>query len=124
MLTTNTPGVLKQWTTTGAILTLHRWLAVMGLRIVASVAVFVVCLQFGATRIEMSTVVAAILNMLQTNEIDAAGLGTSGVIMVQIRFPRVLMGFLVGSSLAGVCVTLQATLRNPIAAPYVLGVSS
>jgi iron complex transport system permease protein len=124
MLTTNTPGVLKQWTTTGAILTLHRWLTVMGGLIVASVAVFVACLQFGATRVEMSTVVTAILNMLHTNEIDAAGLGTSGVIMVQIRFPRVLMGFLVGSSLAGVGVTLQALLRNPLADPYVLGVSS
>jgi cobalamin transport system permease protein len=124
LLTTDTPSVLSQWTTTGAILTLHRWLAVMGVLIVASVAVLVVCLQFGATSVEMRTVVAAILNMLHTNQIDAAGLGTSGVIMVQIRFPRVLMGFLVGSSLAGVGVTLQALLRNPLADPYVLGVSS
>jgi iron complex transport system permease protein len=92
--------------------------------IVASVVVLVVCLQFGATSVEMKTVVGAILKMFQTDQIDVAGLGTPAVIMVQIRFPRVLMGFLVGGSLAGVGVTLQALLRNPLADPYVLGVSS
>src|SRR5262249_58441861 len=55
---------------------------------------------------------------------DASGIGPSGVIMVQIRLPRVLMGFLIGGSLAGIGVTLQALLRNPLADPYVLGVSS
>ena len=124
MLTADTPGVLSQWTTAGAILTLRRWLIVMGGLLVASVAVLVVCLQFGATSVEIRTVVTAILNMFQTYQIDPAGLGTSGIIMVQIRFPRVLMGFLVGGSLAGIGVTLQALLRNPLADPYVLGVSS
>lgn len=38
--------------------------------------------------------------------------------------PRVLLGFLVGGSLASVGVVLQALLRNPLADPYVLGVSS
>lgn len=124
MLTTSAPGIRSQWTTAGAILTVHRWLMVIGGLIVASLAVLVVCLQFGATSVEMRTVVAAILQMLRTDQIDTAGLGTSGVIMVQIRFPRVLMGFLVGGSLAAVGVTLQALLRNPLADPYVLGVSS
>jgi iron complex transport system permease protein len=97
---------------------------VMGGLSAASVAVLVACLQFGATSVEMKTVVGAILKMFRTDQIDVAGLGTPSVIMVQIRFPRVLMGFLVGGSLAGVGVTLQALLRNPLADPYVLGVSS
>jgi cobalamin transport system permease protein len=124
VLTADTTGVPAQWTKTGAILTLQRWLMVMGGLSAASVAVLVVCLQFGATSVEMKTVVGAILKMFRTDQIDVAGLGTPGVIMVQIRFPRVLMGFLVGGSLAGVGVTLQALLRNPLADPYVLGVSS
>jgi iron complex transport system permease protein len=36
----------------------------------------------------------------------------------------VFLGFLVGSSLASVGVILQALLRNPLADPYILGVSS
>ena len=46
------------------------------------------------------------------------------MILIQVRLPRVLLGFLVGACLASVGVVLQALLRNPLADPYVLGVSS
>jgi iron complex transport system permease protein len=41
-----------------------------------------------------------------------------------IRFPRVLLGACVGAGLAAVGVAMQATVRNPLADPYILGVSS
>ncbi len=41
-----------------------------------------------------------------------------------IRFPRVLLAGLVGAGLAVVGVTMQAMVRNPLADPYILGVSS
>ena len=41
-----------------------------------------------------------------------------------IRFPRVLMGFFVGAGLAVVGVTMQALVRNSLADPYILGISS
>ncbi len=41
-----------------------------------------------------------------------------------IRFPRVLLAVLVGGALAVVGVTMQALVRNPLADPYLLGVSS
>lgn len=41
-----------------------------------------------------------------------------------IRFPRVLLGMVVGAGLAVVGVTLQALVRNPLADSYILGVSS
>ena len=41
-----------------------------------------------------------------------------------IRFPRVLMGVFVGAGLAVVGVTMQALVRNPLADPYILGISS
>jgi iron complex transport system permease protein len=40
------------------------------------------------------------------------------------RLPRVLAGAIVGSLLAGAGVLLQALLRNPLATPYTLGVST
>jgi len=49
---------------------------------------------------------------------------TTATILLHVRLPRVFMGFLVGCSLASVGVALQALLRNPLADPYVLGVSS
>jgi len=44
-------------------------------------------------------------------------------IVLQIRFPRVLLGALVGGGLALAGATFQALLRNPLAEPYILGIS-
>ena len=45
------------------------------------------------------------------------------VIVVSLRLPRVLLGAVAGAGLAAVGVAFQALLRNPLAEPYVLGVS-
>lgn len=44
-------------------------------------------------------------------------------IVVQLRLPRVLLGVLVGGGLAIAGATFQALLRNPLAEPYILGIS-
>ncbi len=44
--------------------------------------------------------------------------------MREIRLPRVLLAMLVGAALAVSGTALQALLRNPLADPYVLGISS
>ncbi len=53
------------------------------------------------------------------------GRGESGssVIVKQLRLPRALLAFLVGGSLAVTGATLQALVRNPLADPYLLGLS-
>ena len=45
-------------------------------------------------------------------------------IVWQVRFPRVLLGALVGAGLAVCGVALQAMVRNVLADPYLLGVNS
>jgi len=45
-------------------------------------------------------------------------------IILQIRLPRVLASFTVGAGLSVVGVAMQALVRNPLAEPYVLGISS
>ena len=46
------------------------------------------------------------------------------VILLDVRLPRVLLGALVGSALAVAGTTMQALFRNPMASPYILGISS
>ena len=46
------------------------------------------------------------------------------VIVRALRLPRVLLGFLVGGSLAVCGAVLQAVVRNPLADPYLLGLSA
>jgi iron complex transport system permease protein len=44
-------------------------------------------------------------------------------IVLELRAPRVLLGMLVGGGLALSGAVLQALLRNPLAEPYILGIS-
>ena len=46
------------------------------------------------------------------------------MIINEIRLPRILLGILVGAALSVAGAGFQALLRNPLADPYVLGVSS
>src|SRR3989338_2855981 len=48
----------------------------------------------------------------------------SKVILWEIRFPRIALGFMVGGALALSGHVFQVILRNPLADPYILGVAS
>ena len=64
---------------------------------------------------------------LTTGEALAALLGggeeTHRIIVLQLRLPRTILGVLVGGGLAMAGATFQALLRNPLAEPYILGIS-
>ncbi len=45
-------------------------------------------------------------------------------VVLMLRMPRVLAALLVGGALAGAGCALQALLRNPLAEPFTLGISS
>jgi len=104
-------------------LTGGRWLATMAVLLGISLVTLLACLQFGVERIGFADMVTILARALRAGEAsgDAA---PAQIILVQIRLPRILLGFLVGGCLAAVGVGLQAFLRNPLADPYVLGVSS
>ncbi len=70
-----------------------------------------VCLVLG------STLGAGRVSLFQPlDEIDRA-------ILLEVRIPRVLLAALLGGALSVAGVVFQALLRNPLADPYVLGVS-
>lgn len=115
---------LAHWQRNESILTPRRWALTLAVLGTASLLTLALASQFGAASISFGDMLRAVLQFVQTGQIDAASVGTPGVIFLQVRLPRVLMAFLVGGGLAVVGVTLQAVLRNPLADPYVLGVSS
>ena len=49
---------------------------------------------------------------------------SQSAILYDVRLPRILLGACVGASLAVAGASLQALLRNPLAEPYLLGVSN
>ncbi len=56
--------------------------------------------------------------------INGESASINGAILWRIRIPRVMLGALCGAALAVGGVVFQAMLRNPLAAPYTLGISS
>ena len=118
------PVAELDWSRSGAILTRRRRILVLSGLFAASIVVTVLCSSFGAAALTGSDWLAALRELITPSQGGSAAAGTTGVILFQLRVPRVLMGFLVGGTLAAVGVTLQALLRNALADPYVLGVSS
>ncbi len=49
---------------------------------------------------------------------------SQSAILYEVRLPRILLGACVGASLAIAGASLQTLLRNPLAEPYLLGVSN
>jgi len=56
--------------------------------------------------------------------LKGTGTETEEAIILSIRFPRALLAGLVGAGLSVSGAVFQALLRNPLADPYILGVSS
>ena len=106
-----------------AVLTAPRWFMTIGALGLMAILLGAACLQFGVQPIGLGDIIRTLARTL-VGANDAEAAGTAGIILMQIRLPRVMLGFLVGCCLASVGTALQALLRNPLADPYVLGVSS
>lgn len=79
----------------------------------------------GSTYIEPKEVYQVLLSKL-TNGIfyqDAGSVMAQNIIW-EIRLPRVLLGAICGAGLAVCGVLMQCITKNPIAEPYILGISS
>ncbi|MEK9629516.1 MAG: iron ABC transporter permease [Nitrospinota bacterium] len=87
----------------------------LGLFFLFFVATFCVTPLIGSTHINLSNALAGGVNA--PNNLDAN-------ILFQVRLPRILLGALTGAALSVAGAVFQALLRNDLAAPFTLGVSS
>lgn len=70
------------------------------------------------------TAVTAVLLLLDLLSGDSGFGPVGGVLMEQIRLPRLLTAILVGASLGLGGAQMQAVFRNPLADPHIMGISS
>ncbi len=75
----------------------------------------------GSVSIPPGTAVRAFWNHLLGRE---AGASPADVILFSVRLPRIFLASIVGAALAMAGSAFQSLLRNPLADPYVLGVST
>jgi iron complex transport system permease protein len=91
--------------------------------LVCLAAVLVGCL-VGPAGLSVSGVLLELLDAVPGVEVDSGMSITQQAIFWEIRLPRVVLGVLVGAMLAAAGATYQGVFRNPLADPYLLGISS
>jgi iron complex transport system permease protein len=86
----------------------------------------VVSLSIGSAHLPISHIIGILSKHLPWigEHIEASWPQSSEQIMNKVRIPRVLLGILVGAALSIAGAGFQGVLRNPLADPYSLGVSS
>lgn len=81
--------------------------------VVLAVVMFI-CSRIGTEKISLKAVFSG----------TESNLNTDYLIFVKVRLPRIFLAAVVGAALACAGVIFQALLRNPLADPYILGISS
>lgn len=79
--------------------------------------VFITGLSIGSVPVSIADIVGAVTGTKTTS-------GAVRTIVLDIRLPRLLLAILVGAGLSIAGVVFQALLRNPLAEPFILGISS
>jgi iron complex transport system permease protein len=81
--------------------------------------------RFGVGLLLLLIVALFLATLLGSEKLSFFDLDESqSAILFDVRLPRVLLGACVGASLAVAGASLQSLLRNPLAEPYLLGVSN
>ncbi len=91
-----------------------RMLPRLLIALAVALAALLVAIAAGAAAIPLDDVVRALLG---------GGDATTRTIVLELRLPRAALAFVAGGALAVSGAVFQALLRNPLADPYVLGVS-
>lgn len=94
-----------------------RAVALVGAMLLVSLASLVFACLIGSVALSFSELLQAARDILNG---QANSLASS---LLDLRFSRALSGFVTGATLALSGVLMQALLRNPLADPYVLGLS-
>jgi iron complex transport system permease protein len=105
-----------------------KWKLTLTGLIVALVVAVIVSLNIGYAPVSFVELLAVLGRQIPFlhNSIDPSLLVTNNVetIIIQSRLPRIMAGAIIGGGLAAAGVLYQGVFKNPMADPFVLGVSS
>jgi iron complex transport system permease protein len=100
--------------------TLARTLKICGGLFVALLIGVVICALIGSQRLPLWPTVCTLFS-----RVHQCGLTPDeSAILLEIRLPRIILAATVGACLSAAGAAYQALLRNPLAEPYLLGVSN
>ncbi len=95
------------------------------LSILACLTIMYVCTVTGIASIPFRDANRILLHEFLHLDVDMEGITDGSITIIRsVRLPRVVLGFLAGASLAVCGAGFQGIFKNPMADPFVLGVSS
>ncbi len=100
----------------------HHAYGILGL-FVLLVGVAALATTVGSVQIPFLTTSSILLSKLPLIDITSTWTGALETIILEIRLPRIILAGLVGAALATAGATYQGLFRNPLADPYLIGVS-
>ena len=84
-----------------------------------------ICTVVGAASVSIEDANRILLNKLFHMDVSLEGISKGDITIIwNIRFPRILLGFIAGAALSVSGAGYQGIFKNPMADPFVLGVSS
>ncbi|MBN2899243.1 MAG: iron ABC transporter permease [Clostridia bacterium] len=92
--------------------------------LVLLILLILISVGFGAVKVPFLTTVQLLLGKMGWPSFAEVTKSYEAAILWDIRMPRVLIGALIGSGLAVAGCIFQAILKNPLADPYTIGVST
>jgi len=98
-------------------LTLRRTFVIVAVLLFALIVVSLVALSTGSVSVSLGHVIGSLTGDTSVPESDR-------LIITELRLPRVALAIIVGAGLSVAGLVFQALLRNPLAEPYTLGISS
>ncbi len=93
--------------------TRHRAILILSALCLLAVGSFMLALMVGSFKVAPADVLATLFGQE----------GSGGEVVIELRLPRAIAGFACGGLLALAGALMQVLLRNPLADPYVLGIS-
>jgi iron complex transport system permease protein len=93
---------------------------------ITAIITVILAVGIGPISVNPGTTLKVILSKIPgiSNRIQISWRDLDENIVMNLRLPRVLLGMIVGASLAVTGVSMQALVRNKLADPFILGVSS
>ncbi|MFD4294967.1 FecCD family ABC transporter permease [Rhodococcus sp. NPDC058505] len=96
----------------------------LAVAVVLLLAALAVGVTVGPAGLTVRAVLLGLLDALPGVDVDSGLTAQQHAILWQIRLPRVVLGAVVGATLALAGAAYQGVFRNPLADPFLLGVSS
>jgi len=102
---------------------IRRWMSYLIGLMILLIGISFLSISIGAVHIPLKkTILLLIQRILFWQSLPLESTPAS-VILFKIRFPRLILGIVVGASLSTAGVIFQGMFRNPLVEPYTLGVS-